>query len=110
MSLNILFLTYHEVTPQKGGIERMTDVVVNNLLNREGFYCYSAYYYPNKLEHTIFSDKLCLERGNEYKQLEHFIAHNKINVLVNQQIYTLDNVLAKLNKCYSVRYIYFQHD
>lgn len=54
MSLNILFLTYHEVTPQKGGIERMTDVVVNNLLNREGFYCYSAYYYPNKLEHTIF--------------------------------------------------------
>lgn len=42
--------------------------------------------------------------------MEHFIAHNKINVLVNQQIYTLDNVLAKLNKCYSVRYIYFQHD
>ena len=43
MSLNILFLTYHEVTHQKGGIERMTDVVVNDLLNREGFCCYSAY-------------------------------------------------------------------
>ena len=84
MSLNILFLTYHEVTPQKGGIERMTDVVVNDLLNREGFYCYSAYYYPNELEHTIFSDKLCLEWGNEYKQLARFVADNKINVLVNQ--------------------------
>lgn len=110
MSLNILFLTYHEVTHQKGGIERMTDVVVNDLLNREGFCCYSAYYYPNKLEHTIFSDKLCLERGNEYRQLARFIEDNGINVLVNQQIYTLDNVLAKLNKCYSLRYIYFQHD
>ena len=95
MSLNILFLTYHEVTHQKGGIERMTDVVVNDLLNREGFCCYSAYYYPNKLEHTIFSDKLCLERGNEYRQLARFIEDNGINVLVNQQIYTLDNVLAK---------------
>ena len=110
MSLNILFLTYHEVTPQKGGIERMTDVVVNDLLNREGFYCYSAYYYPNELEHTIFSDKLCLEWGNEYKQLARFVADNKINVLVNQQIYTLSNILTKLNQYYSVRYIYFQHD
>ena len=107
MSLNILFLTYHEVTHQKGGIERMTDVVVNDLLNREGFCCYSAYYYPNKLEHTIFSDKLCLERGNEYRQLARFIEDNGINVLVNQQIYTLDNVLAKL-KLHNAYFQYFQ--
>ncbi|WP_273163849.1 glycosyltransferase [Bacteroides fluxus] len=110
MNLNILFLTYFEVTPQKGGIERVTDIVATNLSEKNGIKCYSAYYYSNNLVHTNFSGKICLEWGEEYNQLHRFISENNISVVINQQIYSLNKIIVRLRQTLFVYYVYFQHD
>ena len=108
--LRILFLTYYEVTPQKGGIERMTDIVVNHFTTIEKIDCYSAFYFENELAHTQFREKICLQYGKEREQLYKFISDNEINVVVNQQIPTLHKIISTLSNRLSYYYVYFQHD
>lgn len=98
------------MTPQKGGIERMTDIVVNNLTSVENVECFSAFYFRNELDHTPFYGKLCLRHGEEKKQLYKYIHDNGINMIVNQQIPSLHKIISNLSNSLSLYYVYFQHD
>ena len=111
-SLNILFLTYHQITPQNGGIERVSDLVAEEF-EIIGIRCFSAYFYPSKYpksEHII--KDICLSENNRKSELSQFLTDNSIDIVVNQQVYDLDNVVNRLREelFENVRYVFFQHD
>lgn len=111
-SLNILFLTYHQITPQNGGIERVSDLVAEEF-EIIGIRCFSAYFYPSKYpksEHII--KDICLSENNRKSELSQFLTDNSIDIVVNQQVYELDKVVNRLREelFENVRYVFFQHD
>lgn len=109
--MNILFITSHEITPQKGGIEKITSIISNTFHQVKFACCFSAYYFPNDdLDCSSYYGKIRLYKGNEYKDIEKFILENSIDIIVNQQLPNLTNCLYEIRKRYKIPILYFQHD
>lgn len=106
--MNILFITRHQVTPLKGGIERITDIIVNALPRK--YKCYSAYMIPTSLKQTCFVGSINITHTSIYSTLENYILSNNIDLIVNQQCPEITKHLAKIRKKTHVRVYYFQHD
>lgn len=84
--MRILFLTTFEVSPEKGGVERITSTLTRGLNNIYNVKCYSAYFEKinNNFELTSFEDKLHINKKNIAEDLRKFIVNNNINILINQ--------------------------
>lgn len=112
MEVNVLFLTYYQITPQNGGIERISDLVAEEF-DLIGIKCFSAYFYPSKYPKSqhIIKD-INLSENNRKHELSHFLKNNSIDIIVNQQVYELDKIISQLREelFKSVRYVFFQHD
>lgn len=106
--MNILFITQHQVTSQKGGIERITDIVTKSLPSK--YTCFSAYQIPTDLTPTEFVSAIHLVSNKEYELLKEFITNNNIDIIINQQCLQLDKVLYKLKRELNFKSFFFQHD
>ncbi|CDB83987.1 glycosyltransferase group 1 family protein [Bacteroides clarus CAG:160] len=112
--MNILFINDNNISPQCGGIERITDVLAQYL---EGGYddkCFLAYY--KDLPFKSVSNSFCLYEklihGSEYKQLVDIIKRYNINNVIVQQLPELMISLKSINKELGGKFqlIYVQHD
>ena len=88
----------------------MTDIVSCRFSGTKQIKCFSAYFYPTTLEKTFFVDKICLSPKGGYEQLNDFISKNKINLIVNQQIYSVHKIIKNLRRHNQFKYVFFQHD
>lgn len=87
--MNILFYTVFEVSPMKGGTERITATISKGLNKNFGIKCFSTYSIPinTELEKTQFEAKQRIAFGNEFeKELYNFVKKYNIDIIVNQGI------------------------
>lgn len=106
--MNVLFITRYQVTPQKGGIERITDIIVNALPKE--YKCFSAYLNPTTLQKTKFISSVMLLKNKSYVQLYEFVKTNNIDIIINQQCIEFTDIIKKIKLDLNIRTYYFQHD
>lgn len=84
--MRVLFYTTFEVSPNKGGTERITSSISNGLRNYWGYKCYSAYSVKieEKFERTIFDGYLYLSNKGFTEKLRNYVIENEIDVIINQ--------------------------
>lgn len=87
--MNILFYTSFEVSPQKGGTERITDTLSRLFREQYGFKCFLIYHIAidNHFTKTFFDKKLQLEADKIVSQISEFIQDNKIDIILVQEIF-----------------------
>lgn len=90
--MNILFYTSYEVSPIKGGTERITATLSTSLLRQYNVNCYSVYKtpIPIEFERTCFVESRQILNGASFeKDLYEFIKRNNIDIVVNQGAFEL---------------------
>lgn len=112
--MNILFYTNNEVSPTKGGTERITSTIAMELQNTYGICCYSMYTIPlsEKYERTHFVATKQILLGQTFEStLYDFMVKNDIDIVVNQGAFNLSKrmrfVLDRLNEKYLITVLHF---
>lgn len=84
--MRVLFYTTFEVSPHKGGTERITSSISSGLRNYWGYKCYSAYSVriEDKFERTKFDGYVQLRKKDFVEKLRDFVVCNEIDVIINQ--------------------------
>lgn len=88
--MNILFYTLYEVSPQKGGTERITSTISKILKEKYKHKCYSIYSIPlsNNYIKTSFDQKEQISFNEHFKEnIYKFINQNKIDFVINQGVF-----------------------
>ena len=89
--MNILFYTYYDVSPQKGGTERITSTIAMGLY-KEGINCFLAYDFdidPN-LERTYFDTRIKvgdLSKKTNANKFREFVLCNHIDIILVQGLF-----------------------
>ncbi len=104
--MNILFITRYPITDQKGGIERISDIIIRSLPSN--YKVFSAYI--NESRHKKTPVKAFLNIGHDSDLLYEFVKHHNIDFIVNQQCYELDDKIATIKNELGIKTIFFQHD
>lgn len=97
--MNILFYNNFEVSPTKGGTERITASLAEGLSKFEGVKCFSLYRIADKsgAALSIFEKKLHLiSLLKEKETLRKFLIDNDIDIIVNQQAFTCTKLFREL--------------
>lgn len=111
--MNILFYNCYDVSPQKGGTERITDTIAVELRKR-GHTVFLAYEcnIDSKLKRTKFDGRIKIDRLSNHEnllKLYDFIKLNKIEIVVIQGLldkaFPIKNISTKLN----VRIVFVHH-
>lgn len=84
--MNILFYLYGECCPTTGGIQRVTDVIVNGLSTNLSykFFCIYKVSAPENVKRTSFSKTFCMPEFSE-STFSNIICDNNIDIIVNQE-------------------------
>lgn len=89
---NILFYTVFDVSPQKGGTERITDTISCYLQNCSDYNCYLSYskdISPCFQKSTCFSERIKISENDDSSECTTFIKCNQINFIIVQGAYTI---------------------
>ena len=87
--MNILFYTVFEVSPIKGGTERITDTIATGLQSYPNIKCFSAYSTPlgPNFKKTKFQATERIKFGDDFEaQLYEVIKKHEIDIIINQGI------------------------
>ncbi len=88
--MNIAFFTTFEVSPQKGGTERVTISVSNALREIYGYKCYSLYRKPcPQFSPAFFDGRAHVPMFGRAKFVRDFIIENHIDVFISQGDFAL---------------------
>lgn len=88
--MNILFITWFDISPQKGGTERITWTISNALRKYYNYKCFCAYIMPaTGFEQAFCDGRIKLDEKKVVSQLHDYIVDNQINVIVNQGIFSI---------------------
>lgn len=90
--MNILFYTSYEVSPLKGGTERITSTIASELQKKHFAKCYSIYSTPiaSEFERTKFVASQKVSHDSSFEDtLYDFINRYDINIIVNQGAFVL---------------------
>ena len=96
--MNILFYTYCEVSPQKGGIERITSTIASELSKSYEIACFSVYQIPiaNTFARTSFVKSSCIGTRDLREKISSFIIENQIDVIINQSAFYLSSLFREI--------------
>lgn len=90
--MNVLFYTVSDVSPQKGGTERITNTICTYLSDKLGVNCYLAYktnldikYKPSE----IFKKKININEKTSIYNIKQFLQENQISTIIIQGSYTI---------------------
>lgn len=104
--MNILFYTLYEVSPQKGGTERITSTISNILKEKYQHNCFSIYNIrlSNDYKKTSFCKKEQITFNKCFeKNIYEFISQNNIDFVINQGVFihtkALRNAINKTERC-----------
>ena len=88
--MNVLFYTQSEISPQKGGTERISCSVAAGLQKR-GISCYSVYQnsLPPAFARFPFAGSFCINGARFQHEIERFITVNQIDIIINQGDFAL---------------------
>lgn len=97
--MNILFYNCFDVSPQKGGTERITSTIVTELRKKK-IKCFSAYDVDIDLalERTAFDGKVKigkLEKQSNQQKLYDFVLTNQIDIIVIQGLFDKTALIRK---------------
>lgn len=90
--MNILFYTVSDVSPQKGGTERITETLCQYFSEQNDIKCFLTYtneLVPNIQPSNCFVKRLRISENTDKCILSHFINNNNINIIVIQGSYTI---------------------
>lgn len=110
--MNILFYTVFEVSPTKGGTERITDTIVNGLKSQSDFECYSIYSIPisSDFNRTEFVESQQIPFGKDFENsLYEFVKKNNIDIIVNQGAFSLTPLMRYVLEKFSQKYLITVH-
>ena len=95
--MNVLFYTYCEVSPQKGGVEHVTSIIAAEL-TKSGISCYSIYQRPiaNTFTRTTFVKSCCIGLENLKEKISSFIIENQIDIIINQSLFYQTELLREV--------------
>lgn len=112
--MNILFVNKNDISPQRGGIERITEVLSTYFIDIYKYKCFLSYYYDldNNFQQSYFCSRDKLLYGKEEFQLLKFISRHEIDVVIVQQLPELVQLLSQIRNCTNRNYriFYVQHD
>jgi len=96
--MNVLFYTVSDVSPQKGGTERITDTLCRYFSENKNINCFLSY--TNELNLHIqpsdcFVKRLKIKENTDKRILSKFISNNNIDVIVVQGSYTIIPLFRK---------------
>ena len=105
--MNILFVTRYPITDQKGGIERISDIIIGAL--PEQYKVFSAYINESPHKKTPVEASICI--NNDPISLYEFAKQHKIDIIINQQCQEWDHFISLIKeRLDNLKTIYFQHD
>ena len=96
--MNVLFYTYCEVSPQKGGIERITSTIADELSKWYEIACYSIYQIPiaTTFVRTSFVKSCCIGTRDLREKISSFVVENQIDVIINQNKFSLTSLFREI--------------
>ena len=95
--MNILFYTDYEVSPQKGGIERVTAMLASELSENYGMTCFLCYRYSIAPAFIRIPFKyLQVEPENFKEKITSFITENQIDIIFNQSAFYLTSLFREI--------------
>ena len=103
--MNILFVTAYDVSPQKGGTERVIHSLSNGLCADFGVKCYLAYYdeIEKHYERTSFNGKIRLVSGKQIKLLSDSLISWKIDVILVEGLF---NEVKRIRHLIEVQHLF----
>lgn len=113
--MNILFITGNEVSPEKGGTERITSSLANSLSALSDYHCFSAYRISGSTncQKTKFDAYLHFsssDNSTTISELIDFINMHSIDIIINQNGIEWYKIWCELSiKCPHVRLVYVHH-
>lgn len=110
--MNILFYTVCEVSPLKGGTERITSTIATSLQTLYNVKCYSIF--SNRinasLSRTSFENSKQIARGANFEsELYNFIKQYDIDIIVNQGEFSLAPVMHNVLNRFTGKYLVTAH-
>lgn len=81
--MNILFITNYDVSPLNGGIDRVVNILAEELNKLPNCQIFSAYFETKNTPTDIFIKKLKVEKKNIVSTLSDFVKKNKIEIILN---------------------------
>ena len=107
--MNVLFYTSYEVSPLKGGTERITATIAEELQNRYNINCFSIYSssIQANFQRTHFVESQKIPQNESFESFfQEFIQRNSIDIVINQGAFGLAprmrNVLYKFENKYLI--------
>ena len=111
--MKICFYTNFEVSPQKGGTERITHSVAKILTECYGVQCYSIYsnVIPDELKRSTFEKKIKIDYRDDFVQkVRNFIIENNLEIIIIQGDFTVSrNFREAINRSHSRCKLIFVH-
>lgn len=110
--MNILFYTSYEVSPVKGGTERITATIATELQRSYHIRCYSVYKtsIPKEFERTEFVASEQITIGNSFeKTLYDFIKKYDIDLIINQGAFELALPIRHVLEHFRCKYLITVH-
>lgn len=113
LHMNVLFYTAYDVSPQKGGTERITSTISAEL-RKNGIRCFLAYDYDIEKNYTKtpFDGKAKIGKLNKWcnlNKLHNFILSNNIEYLIIQGLFGKTAIIKKLLRNHKNIHIIFVH-
>ena len=111
-TLKVLFYTPNEVSPQKGGTERITASISFALQQYFGVECYSMYSFDidSIYEKTPFKAKINIANlKKEKERLYEFILNYDIDIIVNQGFFSYSSIFHEVLQEFNGKYLVFVH-
>lgn len=110
--MNVLFFTREEVSPHKGGTERITHTLSAALRERYGYKCFSAYLMPASSVTilTEFDGKLHVNRYAIGRFIRKYIQQNNIDrVIIQGELDFVPVIRKAIKKTKKCRIIFVHH-
>lgn len=109
--MNVLFYTTFEVSPEKGGTERITSTIATGLKRIYGVKCYSVYSseIESSFEKTEFERRQKLSYKTFAVSLRKFVVDNEIDIIVNQGAFALASDMRQALKGFTNKHLLLVH-